>query len=275
MEREVFEPGIYSISNERYHAAEGLSRTALWTFKQLPYKYWYEYLSGGHKAPSESEAFLIGNLVHCLVLEPDLFKERYFVMPKVNRTTKQGKINYQEYLLKASARTLINQDQYQLAELMRQSVYNNCTSIEILHGAKKEQSIFWLDEQTGIMCKARPDIWNHPIMGDLKTTLDAGYRGFQSAAFKDGYFLQAGMQYEAAKAIGEPFEKYVYLCVEKKAPYSTGIYMLDDEALQFGIDLFHKILGQYKACQESGEWPDYGVQMLMIPKYATMELSNE
>jgi len=275
MTRESFEPGIYQISNERYHASEGLSRSRLWTFKQLPYKYWYEYLSGEYERPKESKAFFMGSMVHTMVLEPDMFSEEYHVMPKANRTTKQGKIDYALELEKAEGKILVNSEDLEIAESMRKAICANQTAMDIMYKAKIEQSIFWRDEQTGLMCKARPDAWNHPIMSDLKTTEDAGYRGFQMSAFKDGYFLQAAMMYEASKSLGQPFEKFVFMCVEKKAPYSVGLYMLDDEALQFGLDLFHKLLADFAECLETNVWPDYGIQMLMIPKYATMELTNE
>lgn len=276
MEKEKFEPGIYDISNERYHASAGISRSSLWAFKHLPQKYWYQYLSGEYERPADTEAFLIGNMFHTLVLEPKLFPERYFVMPKVNRTTKVGKAQYEENLALANGRALVNEEQMELIYGMQAALDQHSVVEDILSGnVKCEQSIFWTDEETGVACKARPDIWNSPIVADLKTTLDASYRGFQMAAMKDGYFLQAGMIYEALKSVGMPFEKFIFLCVEKKKPYAVGLYLLDQEALQFGIDLFHQLLRKYAECLYNESWPDYGIQMLMIPKYATMELENE
>lgn len=275
MTKEIFEPGIYQISNDRYHASEGLSRSKLWTFKQLPQKYWYEYLSGQYERPKATEAFYMGSLVHTLVLEPELFGEEYYLMPKINRTTKQGKLDYAQALEDAQGRNLINVEDYSIAKAMSQSLAKNETVSELMNQAKIEHSIYWKDERTGLICKARPDVWNHPIMGDLKTVKDASYRGFQLSALKDGYFLQAAMMYEACKSIGMPFEKFVFFCVEKKPPYSVALYMLDDEALQYGIDLFHKLLANYADCLANNEWPDHGIQMLMIPKYATMELEND
>jgi hypothetical protein len=275
--QEEFAPGVYKISNARYHASIGLSRSRLWTFKQLPHKYWYQYLSGqvDEQAEKETEAVLIGNLVHTLVLEPELYDKNYFVMPKVNRTTKAGKAAFEEALLEASGRTLINQAQLDSALGMRDAVLREPIVEDVLRGAKNETSIFWRDEQTGILCKARPDIWNHPIVADLKTTLEAGYRSFQATAFREGYFLQAAMLYEACKSQGLPFDEFIFLCVEKKKPYSTGIYRLDDEALQYGLDLFHNLLARFARCEEKQEWPAYGIQTITVPRYGILELGHE
>lgn len=276
MTKEKFNPGVHVISNERYHAAEGISRSGLWTFKQLPHKYWYEYLSGDYERPVDKEAFIIGELVHTLLLEPGLYPENFYAMPKVNRTTKAGKAAYEEAINEAGEKTLINSDQLELALAMVDSLKSNQVVRDVMKGDLKiEHSIFWEDQETGILCKARPDIWNSPLVGDLKTTKDASYRGFQSAAMANGYFLQAGMIYEACKAVGIPFEKFLFMCVEKVKPHPTGFYLLDDEALQFGIDLFHQLLRQYAECKYKDEWPDYGIKMMMIPRYATLELEHE
>lgn len=276
MTKEIINPGIHVISNETYHASAGISRSGLWTFKQLPHKYWYEYLSGEYQRPVDKEAFIIGDLVHTMLLEPHLYEGNYFVMPKVNRTTKVGKAAYEENLILAGDRTLINSDQFELARGMVDSMKQHKVVNDVLTGdIKVEHSIFWQDQETGILCKARPDLWNSPLVADLKTTADAGYRGFQISAMKYGYFLQAGMIYEALKAVGIPFDKFLFMCVESKKPHSVGLYLLDDEALQFGIDLFHQLLRQYAECLNKNEWPDYGIKMLMIPRYATLEMENE
>lgn len=280
MKKDVFSPpptkiGVYDISNDAYHAMEGISRTALWTFKQLPQKYWYEYLSGEYEAPKEKESYIIGNLLHCVVLEPDKFDENYYIVPKVNRTTKQGKIDWESSIIEANNRILITQEQLDLVCSMRDTVLAQSVVGDVLHNALIEKAIFWEDKETGILCKSKPDIWNTPICADLKTTEDASLRAFQLSALKYGYFLQAAMVYEALLSVDASYEKFLFICVEKKQPHAVGLYLLDDEALQFGRDLFHSLLRKFADCKEKNVWPDYGVQMLMIPKYATMDLQDE
>jgi hypothetical protein len=275
MTKTVYEPGIHSITNEQYHQSEGISRSVLWTFKELPQKYWYQYLSGDYERPKESEAYLIGNLVHTALLEPHLMGEQYYEMPKVNRTTKQGKLDYEAAMAESGGRTLVNEPQMRQGLDMVSSLISEQLVTDVISGAQFEKSIYWRDQETGIMCKCRPDIWNDPLCGDLKTTDDASPRGFQLSAVKYGYFLQAAMLYEGLKSIGMPFEKFLFICVEKKKPYPVGMYLLDDEALQYGLDLFHSLLRRFAVCQINNEWSGYGVQSLTAPKYATLELLNE
>ena len=274
MTKIIYEEGMHDITNEQYHSSEGVSRSALWAFKELPQKYWYQYLSGDYVRPKETEAYLIGNLVHTALLEPHLMGEQYYEMPKVNRKTKQGKLDYEAAMAESGGRTLVNELQMCQALDMVSSLVSEQLVIDVISEAKFEKSIFWRDEETGIMCKCRPDIWNDPVCADLKTTEDASPKGFQSSAMKYGYFLQAAMLYEGLKSIGMPFEAFLFICVEKKRPYSVGMYLLDDAALQHGLYVFHLLLRRFAACQRSNDWPGYGFQSLTIPKYA-MELENE
>ena len=263
--------GVCDCTNEQYHASEGLSRSKLWTFKQLPYKFWYEYLSGEFERPEDKEAYILGDLVHALILEPDTIGERYIQSPDFDRRTKQGKIDYTAFMEQAQGKIMVKADTWRQATQMFKAISSNNTVCDLLSDAKMEKSIYWKHATTGLICKARPDIWQGRIVSDLKTTQNAGYRAFQTSAYQYGYFLQAGMIYEALKSVGEPFDNFVNICVEKTKPYAIGLYMMDDEAVQFGIDMFHAIMERIVICFDKNIWPDYGIQKLTVPKYASLE----
>lgn len=267
--------GLFDYTNDQYHESEGISRSKLWTFKQLPSKYYHQYLSGKYEKPAYSDAFALGDAVHALALEKDKFNDLFIVAPEIDRRTKQGKIDYASFLDASVGKTIIKPDILNVAKAM--TIQLDCNQIfhDLIHGARMEKSVYWRHEGTGLLCKARPDIWNGVIVSDLKTTQDAGYRAFQLSAYKYGYFLQAAMIYEALKSIGEPFQNFVFVCIEKAPPYAIGIYMLDDEALQFGLDMFHSLMERLARCYDTNVWPDYGIQKLTIPKYANMEIEIE
>lgn len=287
--------GVYDQTSEQYHASDALSRSKLWTFKQLPYKFWYQYLSGQYEKPKASKAFYVGSLVHTLVLEPHLFETEYCTQPILEELppavllkdvgreqyeqikgvraeiAARNKIIWDEFVKDIESKAVVTDAELTVANGMKQSVLANHTAVELMQGAQFEKSIYWEHKATGLICKARPDIWNGAVVCDLKTTIDASFRGFQSSAYKDGYFLQAAMIYEGLKSIGEPFSTFVFICVEKSAPYATALYVLDDEALQFGIDMFHALMPRIARCIEKNVWPDYGVQKLTAPRYANLE----
>ena len=270
---------IYSaMTNAEYHAADGLSRSALWEFRKLPAYYHYRYLSGEYIASPETEALALGTLVHTMVLEPQEVEARYYVMPKVNRSTKVGKAMHAACVSEANGRTLVNEETHAQAFLMSKNLIDAMTEQGIkLYGSQalREHSIFWQHEPTRLNLKARPDALCAPLMIDIKTSLDASYRAFQGSAWKEGYYLQAAMLMEACKAVDEPCDAFCFAVVEKKPPYATALYMLDDSALEYGQKLLSQLLEEYKICMNTNNWPSYGVKMLLAPTWAPNSESRE
>ena len=272
--KRTFENGVYDISNEDYHNSNGVSRSALMYLLKSPFHYHSQFIVDRPKQ-EPTPAMIIGELVHTLVLEPLKYMERFYVMPKLDRRTTAGKQLYHACLLEKLDRTLISEDMVEEANAIANAVRANEIATQLLAGAKMEQSIYWTHEATGIQCKARPDAWLLGSVVDLKTTLDAGFRSFQNSAYKYGYFLQAGMCYEALKSLGIKMESFVFLAVEKAYPYATGIFTLDGEALDYGINQFNELVGRLKLCVEKDYWPGFGIQNLTTPNYANYDVLLE
>lgn len=267
--------GVFDEPIEDYHLSPGVSRSKLWTFKESPARYQFEYLSDAKPEKKSSPAMLLGSAVHTLTLEPQIFDETFAVAPEVDKRTKLGKEVWEAFCLTAENKSVLSTEVYDKALNIKNSLLLNEVFCDLLDGAKIEKSIYFRHEPTGIICKSRPDIWTSKILVDLKTTRSATYRSFQRDAYDSGYFLQAGMAFEALKSIGERPEGFVFACVETEEPYLTGIYLLDDQAIQFGIDMFNALMKKFATCIEKHEWPSYGVQHLCIPAYATYEMDYD
>ncbi len=265
-----YENGVYEISNAAYHEASALSRSALMKFKKSPYHYWYEYLSGEAAHVEGTPAMVFGELVHTLSLEPHEFENRFVVAPECDRRTKEGKKIWSIFqaALTNCDQVPVKAEEVEVAKRMSWKVRDNTLVDSLLEDSSIEYSVFFTHATTGIQCKIRPDIWNGGVVGDLKTTMDASYRAFQSSAWKYGYFLQAGMMKQGLYSIGIELEKFIFIPVEKEPPYAVGLNILDDEALDYGSQQFDKLMEQVARCRDSGNWQDYGIQNLMLPNYA-------
>lgn len=269
--KKKYPDGVHIISNDEYHSSEGLSRSGLWQFKKSPHHYWSEYLSGTREQTPPTPSMVIGELVHCMSLEPEQLVERYAVAPEINKRTKEGKAQWDEFEQSVVERVVITQQQYDVAQEMSINLRKNDTFNLLVDDALIEKSIYFTHESTGLQCKVRPDVWQSNIVADLKTTADASYRAFQLSAYKFGYFLQAGMIKEALRSVGENLEKFVIVCVENQKPYATALYILDDAAVEYGVNLFNTLMDKFKACHDKNEWPGYGFQTLCLTSYANYE----
>lgn len=266
-----YKDGVHNISNEQYHSSEGISRTQLMLLDKSPYHFWYECLSGMAEVKESTPAMNIGSAFHSLLLEREKFSNEFGVLPRVDRRTKQGKDQYNEFIESNIGRILLTDDQFFKVEQMVALVSQHEIVTTLLGESVFEQSIFWTDVETGLQFKTRPDIWSSKMIVDLKTTNDASPYSFTRSALNYGYYLQAGMAYEACKAIGKPFEMFVILACEKEAPHVPAVFIMHDEALQFGVDQFNMYKHKLKECLDTNNWPGYPIQELFVPKYALEE----
>lgn len=141
---------------------------------------------------------------------------------------------------------------------------------------KAEQSIYWIDKKTGVLCRCRPDWWaNQKIIVDLKTCIDASPEGFAKSIYNWNYHVQDVMYREGGEAVtGEP-QSFVFLAVEKDACVINGeskgvaVYVLDDESRNVGIKQFRRALNEFASCSETGKWPGYSdkVNTISIPAW--------
>ena len=74
-------------------------------------------------------------------------------------------------------------------------------------------------------------------------------------------------------------EKFAFIVVEKVAPYATAIYILTDEALDYGVNQFNDLMRRVAECHRHNIWPSYGIMDCNLPNYlkfdALKEFDNE
>lgn len=268
-------PGIHNISIEQYHSGPGISRSGLELFRRSPLHYWHEYLNPEreqHVAPeviTKANALEFGNAFHTYVLEPEEFNKRYMVFDKADGRTKLGKEINQQAALTKGDRELIEAKAFQEIANMSRAINLSSTAKGLIDGAVYEKSLFWIDADTGILCKVRPDIWHSNMIVDLKTTANASPRAFSRSIHDYGYHMQCAMIHEALWSLRQQnFMNFLFVAVEKEAPYATAVYRLDEAAIVRGIEDFKKTLHELKACIDSDTWPSYPDGQINLPAYA-------
>ena len=156
---------------------------------------------------------------------------------------------------------------------MRDSVHKNELVRKLTSGGLVEHSAFAVDERTKVERKCRPDLFN-PSMGimvDLKTTTDAGPKPWARSAVNYGYHVQEPYYTNVWQdAGGGTVEGFVFLTVEKDAPFALAIYELEPEAVTEGQAIIDQTLGIFAMCSLNNTWPSYsqGITPLSLPRWA-------
>ena len=261
-----------SMSNAEYRKKEGVSSS---DFKKMMksmahYKYYKD-----HPEDSDSEALQFGRAYHKLMLEPDDFDNEFAVSPKFDRRTKEGKAAAEEFAKKAEGKEVINEETYQKLLEMQKALYDT-PFVKLLIKGEHEKSFFWVDEETGIPCKCRPDsfgqIKDQYICVDLKTTNDAETDKFMRDAMKFGYDIQAYHYCQGLEnAYKKPF-KFIFIAQEKTAPYLVNVLEADEYFMKSGEELTKDLLEKYKKALETDTWEGYmgkdsGINSLSVPEW--------
>jgi hypothetical protein len=259
-----FNPGIHEISIQDYHNSNGISRSGIMLLRnKTPLHFYDKYLSADKWREETTEAMILGNALHTYVLEREEFDSRYFIEHKVDKRTKEGKRIYKEMHANIGQRQVISTDMYQQITSMAEALYRDPLICGLIVNGKYEKSIFWIDPDTEILCKCRPDIWHSNMICDLKTASDASPRVFEKTIISYGYHIQAAMIQEALMHFcNQKISDFIFIAVEKERPYATAMYPLSQEKLKLGLQEFKATLRKYKQCLETKQWPSYEIREL-------------
>lgn len=262
--------GVFDLSIEEYHEGNGISRSSIMEFVKTPFHFWNQHINpDAIKVDQSSKSINIGSLLHTYVMERDKFNERYLLVEKMDRRTKEGKQYYADISKTLNGRELVDKEEFAEIQRMSDSLMSNKKILDLVTGAQYEKSLYWNDPHTGLLCKVRPDIWHTRFICDLKTSKNASPRSFQSSLYDYGYHIQCAMMHQAFKhVLGINMTNFIFIVIENTYPYATAIYPFELPSLERSIEIFKNKLIQINECYLKNEWPSYTTQFISLPNYA-------
>jgi len=251
---------------EKYHAVDALSKSMMSKILKSPAH--YRAALEEHQEPTKS--MQMGTAIHTAVLEPQLYSQVVAVIPPdIDGRTKDGKAWKEQHKSRIHLTHAEDIDVQGVANSVRRHSF-----WDIIHLPHRiEASVFAQDDETGVALKARPDLWvlEPAILVDVKTTDDATPEGFSRTVGSFGYHIQAAHYMAMTGA-----DSFVFVAVERKAPYAVAIYKLDAEWLQAGANLRRKAISTLHECRALDSWPAYptATQTLSCPKWVLNKSEN-
>lgn len=264
-------PGIYhDISNEDYHAGDGVSKSQLDMVALSP-----ALLQWQKSAPVDTEklkALDMGTALHCLLLEPDEFDKRFIVAPQFNRRTTAGKEDESAFLrdVEGMGMTVMDAEQGRKLNLMRDSALAHPAARWMLEAEGYcEASHYWVDPVTGELCRIRPDkrLTNHPVLLDVKKVADMDRFARHIEEFR--YHVQDAMYREGAQHTTGEAHGFIFLAVSETIDcgrYPVRVFELEQQDVDTGRSLFRRDLNTYHQCRVSDDWG--GVETIKRPEWA-------
>ena len=267
------------LAAELYHRdpAVGSSDLSLALTKSL---YHFERKKAGAFEVETSESMAIGTLTHTALLEPERFRHDFVVAPKVDKRSKAGKAELEAWNAdaKANGKTLVDPDDLAKAGRMADAIMGHVRARRAfeLRPYLREPSYFWLDEESGIRCKCRPD---HLAAGgalavDLKTSRDVSPRSFAKSIVNFGYHRQRAHYIAGIEAVTRirP-EAWLFVVVENVEPHTVAVYELDEDFAELGEKSRRRALAKIRHGIDSRIWAvgDGKIVTLSRPGWASEE----
>jgi hypothetical protein len=265
----VTSPGIYDeIPEDIYHRdtalapelGRSLSASGAKVLLRNPARFAYER---EHPAPPR-DVFDLGSAAHSVILGdgPEIVA--------VEHTTWQTKAAKDEReQCRTTGRIPLLRKDFDAVGRMADAVKSHPLAGAILTDGKPEQSVYWIDEPTGVTCRARVDWLRAGHIVDLKTAADGSPDGFGKAAGNFAYHLSAAHYRAGIHAVTGEWLPFVLVVVEKDAPHFVSVHQFDDEFLDIGAARMRQAIELFAECESSGVWPAYGddINTLTPPRW--------
>lgn len=250
-------PGVYpDIPNNAYHSGAGVSKSGLWTiYKQSPAHYRFA-------EREEKPHFDFGTACHFAILEPEKFESAVMKGPKDRRgnTWKDAQAEAAN-----TGRLLLTEPDHDAAMTIRDAVHADAwlNALIVNPASQVEHSAYWIDEETGVLCRSRPDLYRADLgtIVDVKSTASAHPDDFARSVVNYGYHAQEAFYTDGHRANGLPVEGFVFLAWEKKTPFVTARYELPPSIVSEGRAIMRKSLGVYAQCKRDDRWPGYAQEI--------------
>lgn len=265
---DLFEPNaegvFHNLPEDIYRQAPGVNISNLKLMGRSPAHY-HARVTGPRMEPTP--AMIFGTLLHRACLEPEKLAGSFVVKPEDmdfrSKAGKEWRDGQTVPIIDAGQAAALNEAAAKVLAHPRASA--------VLAGAQKEVSVFKRRSLTSdLLLKGRIDAIAVDEQGlttiaDIKTTDDASSNAFARAIASWGYAEQAAFYMDLVGA-----SYFLFVAVEKTAPYEVAIYCLDEESIALGRERNNRHLDTLELCLKANEWVGYSqeIETISLPRWA-------
>jgi hypothetical protein len=261
------------VTNAEYHADTTIvSNTGKECFRKSQALYHGMYVTRTIPFPPPTPALQMGIAAHVAILEPDKWASEFVCgLTGIDRRTTAGKAEHAAFLEAAGDKTVVPFDDYMLVCEMRRACRENELVRTLLDKpGDVEHSYKWLDDESGLWLKSRPDKTfdgSHngiDIIADLKTGDFVSPGEFEHSCRSWGYERTAALRIDGHKVRTGNNARYLFIAVSKKT-LEVGLYELQPAEIELGRKENRRLLNRMAYCYKSGDWvPEWSKRIVSL-----------
>jgi hypothetical protein len=266
---------VYGLSDSAYHSRPELSSTEARLLLQSPAK--YRWRKDNPPLIDDSPKFDIGKAVHAKVLG----QGAEVVVVDADDWRSRAARDARQEARDAGKAPLLTRE-FEAVNAMAESVLAHPTGKALLsQPGDTEVSLF--ADVDGVPTRSRFDFLpdrteRRTVAVDLKTTVDASKRAFESSVARYEYAVQRAWYLDDLRVItGESDAEMVFLAVEKEPPYLVAVYQVPSVWADKGHVMAARARSVWAQCNSAGEWPGYAptIQLLDEPTWHVYQFEEE
>lgn len=267
-------PGVYrGIPAAEYHLAIACSSTLLKRLHTHSPAHCFDLMTNPIEPSDEMD---IGSAAHCLLFTPSEFDVQFVTAERCvgrikggEQCSRMGSTLYVEgWACSQHGKdcepiegvTVLSPDDMARVNCIAAAVRGNDTASQLLNAATDhELSIIATDPETGLILKARLDLWcgDYGILPDLKTCRSSDPKRFKYQARDLAYEVQLAFYRHVGRLAGLPIDIPTIIAVENTKPFPVTVFEPSDEYMVEGEKRMKAALLRFAECKSSGRWPGY------------------
>lgn len=255
--------GVFSEPAEEYHSKkEFVSSSPLKKMRKSPAHFYDAWQGRSQDTTDEMEK---GTAIHSLLLEQDIARYVRRPLKPDGSLVRSNSKDYAVFLEQNPGKTPVDPEFFDNFNAMLDSFVANKKAMEMLEKSQVEKSVYTQCPDTKLYIKARPDIWGHGYMADLKSTTDMDR--FERNIFVLGYDIQAAHYIETVKAAtGEDITEYYFIAYENKSPFGSQIFKLRYSDIERAKDQRRIWMNEIAVCFKDNQWPCYSEEIREVSR---------
>lgn len=256
---------------------EVLSFSSLKEFEKSP----NNFIAYKEKKFEQTDAMILGTLIHTLILEPEKFKKEYAIWTGGRRAGNEWK----EFLADAEKKekTVVRKQDVDLAKKIQKAVLEHPVASELIAGlTKREMHLQWTDPETGIRLRCFIDGYadengslGFPYGLDLKSAAKAEPEEYKKKSYNMAYHLQDAIYESGLSENKLPVDTFFFIAFEKSEPFNVTVFEVTPVVRAYGRAQMKRLLESYASWD--GERAGYEfhtgtmVEPLTLPKWCKPE----
>jgi exodeoxyribonuclease VIII len=215
--------------------------------------------------PAEDSAhYRLGRAIHCLILEPQQWSSRYAIYS--DSAQRRGKAWDAWCEANPGIDALTPAEGEAVARAAR-AVREHREASRLVDGGRAEVLCEWTDPTHAVQCKGRLDYLKPGRVVDVKTTSKPDRRSIERDIWNYCYHGQLAWYHDGAINAGllpPDADRPALVVTQTVEPYDCLAFVLGDEAMERGRDLYRSLLTTWCECSAARVWPGMAPDLLTL-----------